>query len=103
MSIFHVHLEQNIIAKTIYHAVNVTTTKAERFVIKCGINQVVQVQGTDHIIVIINTIHSVRCIFDFLSHSYQIQFITNTQDHRSFFKKNNHYSIIFWECLSKAQ
>lgn len=103
MSIVHVHLEQNIISKTIYHAVNVTITEAELFVIKCGINQVVQVQGTDHIIVIINTIHSVKCIFDSLSHPYQIQFITNTQDHRSFFKKNNHNSIIFWECPNKAK
>ena len=38
MSIAHVHSGENIVAKTIYYAVNVTLTKAELFVIKCGIN-----------------------------------------------------------------
>ena len=38
MSIAHVYSGENIVAKTIYYAVNVTLTKAELFVIKCGIN-----------------------------------------------------------------
>jgi len=38
MSIAYVHSDENIVAKTIYYAVNVTLTEAELFVIKCGIN-----------------------------------------------------------------
>ena len=41
MSIAHVHSGENIVAKTIYYAVNVTLTKAELFVIKCRINQMI--------------------------------------------------------------
>jgi len=41
MSIAHVQSEQNIITKTIHHAIDVMLTKAELFTIKCRINQVV--------------------------------------------------------------
>jgi len=38
MSIAHVYSGQNIVAKTIYHTVNVTSTEVELFAIRYGIN-----------------------------------------------------------------
>jgi len=103
MSIAHVCLGQNIIAKTIYHAVNITSTKAELFAIRCRINQVIQVTDVLYIIVITDAIHSVRCIFNSSSHHYQIQSIAIAQDLRSFFEKSIHNSIKFWDCPSNAK
>jgi len=68
--ILHIYSSHNIYAKTIYYAINVTTTKAEFFAIRCSINQVVQVQNTAHIIIITGAIHAVRQIFNSLSHLY---------------------------------
>lgn len=76
MSITYVCLGQNIVTKTIHYTVNVTSTKAELFAIRCRINQVIQVTDILYIIVITDAIHSVRYIYISLSHRYQIQFIT---------------------------
>ena len=56
--------------KTTYHAVNITSTKVELFVIRCGINQAVQVPNIKHIIVITDIIHTIRHIFDSSFYSY---------------------------------
>ena len=39
MSITHICCGHNIVAKTIYHAVNITMTEAKLFAIRCEINQ----------------------------------------------------------------
>ena len=85
--IWHDHSNLNSITKTIYHTVNVTTTEAELFAIRCGINQAIQIPNTSHIIVIINAIYSVRQIFDTSIHPYQLQLIIIAQDLREFFNK----------------
>ena len=38
ISITYIQYNHNIVAKTIHHAVNITTTKAKLFAISCGIN-----------------------------------------------------------------
>jgi len=38
MSISHIDCSYNIMAKTIHHTINITTTEAELFAIRCGIN-----------------------------------------------------------------
>ena len=75
-SISHVCSSRNILAKTIYHAINVTFTKAELFTIRCEINQAVHIQNVYCIFVITDTIHLARWILDLFSHPYQLQFIT---------------------------
>ena len=70
--ILHVHFGSNTIAKKIHHTVKVTSTEAELFAIRCGINQAVQVTEATHIIVVMDTIHSARRIFDSLIHPYQL-------------------------------
>jgi len=69
-SISYVCLGHNILAKTIHHAVNVISTEVKLFVIRCRINQVIQVIDTACIIVITDAIHSTRWIFDSSSHPY---------------------------------
>ena len=53
ISIAHVHLYLNSINKTIHYTVNITSTEAELFAIRCGINQAVQIPDVAHIIVVI--------------------------------------------------
>jgi len=53
----------------------VYNTETELFVIRCEINQAVQVTNVLHIIVITDAIYLVKCIFDSSSHSYQLQSI----------------------------
>jgi len=59
-SISHVCFDHNILAKTIHHAINITSIEVELFTIRCSINQVVQVVNTTYIIIITNAIHSTR-------------------------------------------
>ena len=88
ISILHIHLSYNSIKKTIHHAVNITSTETELFAIRYRINQTVQIPEASHIVVITDTIHSVRCIFDSTTHSYQIQLIVIALDLRIFFNKH---------------
>ena len=101
-SIAYIHPKPNIIAKTIYQAINVILTEAKLFAIRYRINQAVQVTDISYIIVITNATYSVRYIFDLLSHPYQLQSITIAQDLRIFFEKNNN-SIEFWNCPSNTK
>ena len=101
--ISHIHQDSNIIAKTIHYAINVTSTEMELFSVRCGINQAVQVSNTENIIVITNTIHTTRQIFDSFSHPYQLQTITIAQDFRTFFNKNTSNTITFWDCPNSAK
>jgi len=94
-SVLHVYSGCNILAKTIHHAINVTSIEVELFAIRCSINQAVQVENVTNIIIIINTIHATRQIFNSSSHSYQLQSIAITQDLRIFFNKSSNNSIAF--------
>ena len=38
MFIVHIHVYKTSVVKIIYHAINVTSTKAELFAIRCGLN-----------------------------------------------------------------
>jgi len=93
--ILHIYSGCNIHAKTIHYTVNVTTTEAELFAIRCSINQAVKVQNNTHIIVITDAIHAVRQIFNLLTYLYQLYLITILQDLRAFFNKSSNSSILF--------
>jgi len=54
---------------------NVLSTEAKIFAIRCGICQVSQMQYISHIIVIIDAIHADKHIFDMFIHPYQLQSI----------------------------
>jgi len=70
ISIVYIYLLLNPIKKTIHHAVNIMSTVAELFAIRCGINQAIQIPNVIHIIVIINAIYTAHCIFNSLIYLY---------------------------------
>ena len=80
-SISHIYSFSKPIIKTIHRAINITITKAELFAIQCGINQAVTNFNTNHIVVITDSLHAARRIFDFSVYPYQI-----------------HSAVIFQEC-----
>ena len=101
--ILHICFSHNILAKSIHHAIIFTSTEAELFAIRCGINQAVQVLNITCIIIITDTIHSARQIFNSSFYPYQLQSIAISQDFRAFFNKNSNNSIAFWNCPSSVK
>jgi len=79
----------------LHHAIDVTTTEAELFTIRCGISQAIQVPETFYIIVITDAIHVVQRIFNSSVHPYQQQSIIISKNLRSFFNKHSLNSIKF--------
>jgi len=71
-SISHVHLANHPMTKTVHHATFITSTEAKLFAIRCGINQACNKENISKIIVITNSIHIAKKIFDATSHPYQI-------------------------------
>ena len=68
MSIVHIYVHNKPMIKTLYHAVNITSSEAEFFTIRYGINQAVLSQEISKIIVITDSIHTAKNIFNPLSH-----------------------------------
>ena len=69
-SVSHIQREYEIITKTIHHTINVLFIEAELFVIRYGIYQVLQIQDISHIVIITNTIHITKYIFDLSIYPY---------------------------------
>ena len=63
-SLLHMHTYNRPIIKTIYHAVHVTSTEAKLFAIRCGINQALNLDNVSKVIVITDSIHVARKIFE---------------------------------------
>jgi len=70
------------------------------FVIRCSINQAMNFDNVSKIIVITNSIHVARKIFELSVHPYQVQSAAILSDLRNFFKSHKNNSIEFWECPS---
>ena len=101
-SITHIHVYNKPVVKTLYHTVNITSMKAEFFVLYCGINQASHLHNISKIIVISNFIHATKKIFDPSSHSFQKQSTFILRDLREFFNHHPENIIESWECLSKS-
>ena len=99
-SISHVHIANHSLTKTVHHASFVTSTKAELFAIRCGINQACSINSVSKIIVITNSIHATKKIFDSKSHPYQLHSAAILSELQRFFNSNLNNSIEFWECPS---
>ena len=99
-SITYIHIHDKFIIKTVYYAVNVTSTEAKLFAIRCGINQATNILGISKIIIITDSIHVVRLIFDFFVYFSQIYSVAISKELRKFFITNNNNFIEFWECPS---
>ena len=72
-SIVHIHTYNKPLTKTIYYMVLIISTEAELFAIRCGINQATNLNNIAKIIVVTDSIHMARKIFNSSVHPYQIQ------------------------------
>ena len=71
--ISYIHYHDRPIIKTLHHTVNVMTTKAELFTIRCGINQAIHLFNIKKIFVVTDFIHTAKKIFNLSSYLYQSQ------------------------------
>ena len=94
-SIAHIHVHNRPIIKMIHHTTNVTLTKAELFVIRCSINQAVNLPGISKIVIITDSIHAAKKIFDSTIHPFQLYLATISKELGKFFITNNNNSIEF--------
>ena len=101
-SISHTHIHNRPVTKTLYHAVNVTSTEAELFAIRCGINQTTNHNNISKIIIVTDSIHMAKKIFDPSSHPYQIYAAVIFSKLHIFFLHHQENSIKFWECPSHS-
>jgi len=99
-SISHIHIHNHPLIKTVHHATYITSTEAELFAIRCGINQACSKNNISKIIVVTDSIHAAKKIFESSSHSYQLHMTSILQELRWFFAKDQNNSIKFWECPS---
>ena len=101
-SIVHIHVFNKPVVKTLHYAVNITLSEAEFFAIRCGINHAVLSHETSKIIVVTDSIHIAKKIFDPSSHMFQKQATFILSELREFFNCCNTNTIEFWECPSKS-
>jgi len=94
-SIAHIHTHDKPIIKMIHHVVNVTSTEAKLFTIRCSINQAVNLPGIYKIVVITDLIHAAKRIFDLLIYPFQTHSASISQELRKFFLTNNNNLIAF--------
>jgi len=102
-SISHIHLMNSLLTKTVHHALFVTSTEVELFATRCGINQAYSKDNISKIIVITDSIHTAKKIFDSDSHPYQLHSIAILCELQEFFNSNLDNSIEFWECPSQLK
>jgi len=100
MSITHIHISNKDVIKTIHHVINVLSVEAELVTIRCGINQSINIFSISKIIVITDSFHVVRKIFNSLIHPYQKYTTAILYELRKFFSNNINNLIKFWECPS---
>jgi len=75
-SIAHIHSTDRPLIKTVHHTSFVTSSEAELFAIRCGINQACMLNNVSKIVVVTDSIHVAKKIFDPGSHPLQIHSIT---------------------------
>ena len=102
-SISHIHICDQPLVKTVHHVAFVTSTEVELFAIRCGINQACNKENISKVIVITDSIHVAKKIFDTKSHLYQIHTSVILNKLRQFFTRCQDNHIKFWECPSQLR
>jgi len=96
------HIHNRPVMKTLHHIVNVMSIEAKQFAIRCGINQATNHNNISKIIIITDSIHVAKIIFNLLYHPYQIHAAAILNELHTFFSHNQKNSIEFWECSSHS-
>ena len=99
-SILYIHIANQPLTKTVHHAAFITSMEVELFAIRCSINQACSKDNVSKIIVIMDSIHAAKIIFDSESHPYQSHTAVILSELQGFFNANCDNSIKFWECPS---
>ena len=99
-SISHIHQANHPLIKTVHHTAFVTSLEVELFAIRCSINQACNKEGISKIIVITDSIHVMKIIFNNSLHPYQSHSMAILSKLHQFFNKSQDNSIEFWECPS---
>ena len=102
-SVSHIHIHGHSLIKTVHHAAFVTSTKAELFAMRCGISQAYSKESTSKIIVITNSIHAAKKIFDDKTYPYQIYMTAILSELWQFFTTCQGNHIKFWEYPSRLK
>jgi len=102
-SISHIHIYDHPLIKTVYHTAFITSTEAELFAMRCSISQACSKENISKIIVVTNSIHAAKKIFDDKTHPYQIHTTAILSELRQFFTTGQGNSIEFWECPSQLK
>ena len=103
MSISHTHSVNQPLTKTVHHVSFVTTTEAELFAIRYSINQACSINNVSKIIIVTNSIHAAKKIFDCEVYPLQIHTAAILDELQKFFNSNESNIIEFWECPSKLK
>jgi len=101
-SILHTHIDNKPITKTLHHAVNIMSTEAKLFVIRCGINQATNSNNVSKIIIVTDSIYAAKKIFDLTFHPFQSHAVSIFNKFQSFFSHHQENVIEFWECPSHS-
>ena len=99
-SISHMHIANHSLTKTVHHATFITSIEVELFAIRCGINQACIKENVSKIIIVTDSIHAAKKIFDSKSHPFQSHTVVIFNELQCFFRSNHKNSIEFWECPS---
>jgi len=102
-SIAHIHSTNRPLIKTVHHASFVTSSEAELFAIRYGIIQACSLDNISKIVVVTDSIHVAKKIFNPGLHPFQIHSAAILSILRNFFAANDSNSIEFWECPSKLK
>jgi len=102
-SISHVYSANQPLIKTVHHATFVTSMEAELFAIRCGINQACIKENVSKIIIVTDSIHAAKKIFNSKSHPYQSHTIAILSELCCTFNTKQENSIEFWECPSRLK
>ena len=103
MSITHIHIHDYLITKILHHTMNVMSTEAELFAIRCGINQAINTNNISKVKIITDSLHSVKKIFNPFLHLYQSHLNFVFKELWIFFSQNWENTIKFWECSSHSK
>ena len=87
-SISHIHLANHPLIKIVYHAAFITSMKTELFTIRCSINQACIKEEVSKIIIVTDSIHAVKKIFNSKLHPYQSHTMAILNELHHFFKTN---------------
>ena len=103
ISVSHVHICDHPLIKMVYYTAFITSTEAKLFAIRYSINQAYSKKNISKIIVVTNSIHMAKKIFDDKSHPYQIHTTAILCELQQFFTTSQENSIEFWECPSRLK